>query len=324
MNNSPLVSVIIPTYNRVDMVGNAIKSVLAQTYDNYEIIVVDDGSTDDTKTLIATNFPQARYIAKPNGGQASARNKGLEYATGKYIASLDSDDLWGESFLTKMVAAIENEHLDFAFANWSQQQDNGDYVDYLSQYVYLPSYLPKDGVSWVNLEYSDLRKIYLAGCPSPSSSLLIRASALKKMGWNENMNIADDWCMLLDIVLNNETKAAYTTERLWEKHINCDNIYDGRDKLEVLKLFHVEDKSVIMERYRPLLTLLEVKALEKEYILNLMIISKETLITNKDLKKSLSYMLRAFSEHPKSSFQLFFQIVTKKLKNKNLKKSDIT
>tara|TARA_R110002049_G_scaffold306635_1_gene505434 strand:- start:7102 stop:8076 length:975 start_codon:yes stop_codon:yes gene_type:complete len=323
MDNTPLVSVIIPTYNRENMVGNAIKSVLAQTYSNFELIVVDDGSTDNTKTLIEGNFPEARYIAKPNGGQASARNKGLEHANGKYIASLDSDDLWGKAFLSSMVSALEKNHLDFVFSNWNQQQNNGDYVDYLAQYVYLPSHLPKDGNAWVPLGYEDLRKIYLAGCPSPSSSLLIRASVLKKMGWNENMNIADDWCMLLDIIINNKTKAAYTTERLWKKHIDCDNIYDGRNQLEVLKLFHIEDKSAILERYRPLLTAKEIKDLEKEYILNLMIISKETLFINKDFKKSLSYMVKAFSEHPKSSFRLFFQVITKKLKNKNLKKSDI-
>jgi len=229
MNSYPLISVIIPTYNRVDMVGNAINSVLNQTYKNIQLIIVDDGSTDDTVKIKET-FPEALYISKAKGGQASARNEGLKHATGKFIASLDSDDSWEEHFLEKMINYIEENQLDFAFANWHQQQSNGNYSEFLSGYKDLPSQLHSNLNVWENIEAKDLRQIYLAGCPSPSSSLLIRAELLKKWGWNEDMNIADDWCLLLDIILNEPTKAAYNTETLWIKNVNGDNIYDGRNK----------------------------------------------------------------------------------------------
>ncbi|WOD43418.1 glycosyltransferase family 2 protein [Hwangdonia lutea] len=321
MNNPPLVSVIIPTYNRVKIVGNAIKSVLNQTYSNIEIIVVDDGSTDETKALI-DNFTMVKYIAKPNGGQASARNLGLKHANGKYIASLDSDDLWETSFLTKMVGALEKHDLDFAFANWGQQNNNGDYSDFLSEYVYLPAHIPKKKDSWVYLSYKDLRKIYLAACPSPSSSLLIRASAIKR-GWNENMNIADDWYLLLDIVLPKEAKVAFTTEKLWKKHVVSDNVFDGRDKLEVLKLLYVEDMSAMLKGFKSVLNDKEIEALEKKYVLDLILTAKEVWSKEKSIKNAFYYIFKACSKHPIYFLQIIFKVAFGKIKNKNLKKTDI-
>ena len=321
MNKEPLVSVIIPTYNRVDMLGNAIKSILAQTYTNIEIILVDDGSTDDTKVLIDT-FPEVRYFKKPNGGQASARNMGLKHATGKYIASLDSDDLWETSFLTKMVEVIESHDLDFAFANWEQKNRNGDKSDFLSKYLYFPSHVSMENDSWVHLDYKDLRSIYLAGCPSPSSSLLMRYSAIKS-GWNEEMNIADDWCLLLDIVLSKKAKVSFTSEKLWKKHVVSDNVFDGRNQLEVLKLLHLEDMAAMLNSFKSYLNDREVKRLQKKYVLDLMLTAKETFTEEKNIKSAFSYIYNAISKHPMFSFQTIFMIACGKIKNRKFNKTDI-
>lgn len=92
--SAPLVSVIIPTYNRAALACEAVNSVLRQTYQNLEIIVIDDGSTDDTTSAIAQYGERVRYTRRPNAGVNPARNLGLKQARGEFVALLDSDDLW--------------------------------------------------------------------------------------------------------------------------------------------------------------------------------------------------------------------------------------
>jgi len=105
---NPKVSVIIPTYNRAAKVGNAIESVLDQTFSDLEVIVVDDGSSDDTgKILQETYGDRIRYFAQANQGVSAARNKGLAEARGEWIALLDSDDLWEKEKLEWQFKALE-------------------------------------------------------------------------------------------------------------------------------------------------------------------------------------------------------------------------
>jgi glycosyltransferase involved in cell wall biosynthesis len=104
------VSVIIPTYNRRDFVREAIASVLAQSYQDFELIVVDDGSTDGTEDVVH-EFPQARYVWQENRGVSSARNAGVALSRGALLAFLDSDDLWQPSKLVAQVAFFD-EHPD--------------------------------------------------------------------------------------------------------------------------------------------------------------------------------------------------------------------
>lgn len=101
------VSVVIPAYNAQEYLQQAIESVLAQTYRHYEILVVDDGSTDDT-AVIAQRFGEAvRYIYQPNRGLSAARNTAIRHASADTIALLDADDLWEPTFLATMVPYLE-------------------------------------------------------------------------------------------------------------------------------------------------------------------------------------------------------------------------
>jgi glycosyltransferase involved in cell wall biosynthesis len=90
----PKVSVVIPTYNRATPLVEAIQSVLKQTYTDFELIVIDDGSTDDTRNAILPYSHKVKYLYQERGGVSKARNYGIKVSRGEYIAFLDSDDLW--------------------------------------------------------------------------------------------------------------------------------------------------------------------------------------------------------------------------------------
>lgn len=104
----PKVSVIIPTYNRAARISRAINSVLSQTFNDYEIIIVDDGSTDDTAQVLKQFNGKIKYIFQENQGSAVARNRGIQEARGEYIAFLDSDDFWVPEKLTEQVRILES------------------------------------------------------------------------------------------------------------------------------------------------------------------------------------------------------------------------
>jgi len=104
----PVVSVILPTYNRYAFLGRAIDSVLSQTYDHFELIVVDDGSTDRTRTLLQAYGNRIKTIHQANRGVSAARNTGIRAAVGECIALLDSDDYWLPEKLARQTAFFQS------------------------------------------------------------------------------------------------------------------------------------------------------------------------------------------------------------------------
>lgn len=103
----PNISVIIPTYNRSILVVNAIESVLQQTYRDYELIVIDDGSTDDTRDRLRPYMERIRYVYQSNRGASAAQNAGIGVARGKWIAILASDDEWHPNKLQRQVEVLD-------------------------------------------------------------------------------------------------------------------------------------------------------------------------------------------------------------------------
>jgi len=101
-NMDPLISIIVVTYNRAHYIKDALDSIKRQTFKDYEIIVVDDGSTDNTKEVLK-DYGEIRYIYQEHAGISKARNTAVKAAKGKWIATLDSDDLWKEGKLQKQV-----------------------------------------------------------------------------------------------------------------------------------------------------------------------------------------------------------------------------
>jgi glycosyltransferase involved in cell wall biosynthesis len=107
---TPCVSVVIPTYNHRDLVLETLGSVFAQTFTDYEVVVVNDGSPDDTGLVLRPliDAGKIKYIEQPNAGQAAARNRGLAAAAGRYIAFLDDDDIWPSDKLESQVSLLSS------------------------------------------------------------------------------------------------------------------------------------------------------------------------------------------------------------------------
>lgn len=111
-----LVSVIIPTYNRENTIKESVESVLSQTYSNIEVIVVDDGSTDNTQKILQNiKDPRLQVVYQKNQGACAARNNGIRHAQGKFISFNDSDDIWLKDKLEYQMRIMNNKHPDISF-----------------------------------------------------------------------------------------------------------------------------------------------------------------------------------------------------------------
>lgn len=187
MKSQPLISVIIPTYNRENHVTKAIQSVIDQTYNNIEIIVVDDGSTDNTRNIVSTYQDKIIYIYKNNGGVSSARNIGISKAKGDYISFLDSDDSWYPEKLKKQMDYLSvNKYLagvlcDVEFINHNNE---------LMKVSNIRKQIPHDGII---VKYLFIKLLTMC-------SILTHKDVFDSIGtFDESLNTAEDIDMLLRI-----------------------------------------------------------------------------------------------------------------------------
>jgi glycosyltransferase involved in cell wall biosynthesis len=180
----PLVSVIIPTYNRADFLGQALDSALGQTYKRMEIIVVDDGSTDQTAQLLDTYRKHIRYIYQEHSERSKARNLGITESSGEYIAFLDSDDLWLPEKVECQVKILRKDRsIGVSYTGVQYMNEDGS---------------PYEGkICWAGLErrrrylYEDLMtRNVISGS---ASSVLLRRDCLDVAGgFDETMNACED------------------------------------------------------------------------------------------------------------------------------------
>ena len=124
-----LVSIVMPTYNCAKFIAESIDSVIAQTYTNWELIIVDDCSTDNTKEILTPylqKYQNIRYTCLiKNGGPATARTEALKQAKGDYVAFLDSDDIWYPEKLSKQITFMKQNNVDFSCTGYEQIEENG-------------------------------------------------------------------------------------------------------------------------------------------------------------------------------------------------------
>lgn len=178
------ISVIIPTYNRNKLVVEAIQSVLQQKPKNYELIVIDDGSTDETKEYLESLKLPIRNISIEHSSISKARNMGIQNAKGKYIAFLDSDDLWLHDILKEQIEYLES-NLNIPLV-------------YTDQYIEMDGKtLEKTRFQTTNISDTEKRRFNLPGfvqlIPIHISSVMIRKSIFDEVGlFNEKLKIHED------------------------------------------------------------------------------------------------------------------------------------
>lgn len=262
-----LVSVIITTFNRAELVLQAIESVQSQTWKTTQVIVVDDGSTDDTKKLIE-NMPGIFYIHQENQGMVAARNKGLTHASGEFVATLDSDDLWSCDFLEQSVTALRTLQVELVFSNWTALYADGTVErSYLETNYEWWKFSRSKIPHWRIAEPSLIRKIMLGSCIAPTSAWLFRRESMGD-GWTEFIDLTEDWSLLLDVVLSKPCSVGVNMKRSWLKRKETGNMFDGA-KIPVSKSMQVYSPRRILLRHRPQLTRKEKALLHWKFASNL-------------------------------------------------------
>jgi len=210
-NQNPKVSVIIPTYNRAKLLPRTINSVLNQTFQDFELIIVDDGSTDNTKEVIKgfqNKDERIKYVYQNNQGESGARNTGLRESQGEYVAFLDSDDEWLPEKLEKELELFkrsDRKHLGFVSCNALIKKGDG-----IREYK-TPRY---------KNNFKELLKRNFICSPS---SVLIKNKVFNSVGvFDKKLKIGPDWDMWIRIA--REYDFDFVPEPLFKYYIHGNNI----------------------------------------------------------------------------------------------------
>lgn len=185
----PHVSIIMPCYNAAAHLARSVGSVQAQTFQNWELVAIDDGSTDETLvhlSALAVGDPRIRVLTQPNGGVSRARNRGLKEAQGRYIAFLDADDDWSPDFLAHMTSALDKRpDAVLAYCGWQNVGLSGGRGQ---------PFIPPD------YETPDKREKLFAGCRWPIHATLTgRDAVMASGGFDTKLRNAEDYAMWLRI-----------------------------------------------------------------------------------------------------------------------------
>ncbi|KPQ39001.1 MAG: Glycosyltransferases involved in cell wall biogenesis [Phormidium sp. OSCR] len=273
---NPRVSVIIPVYNGGRFLGEAIASVLAQTYGDWELIVVDDGSTEAIEPVIAPYGSRLRYVRQENQGVAVARNRGLELARGEFIAFLDQDDWFERDKLGVQVAALqESPHLGMVHSGWFVVDAEGRRLSTVN---------PREGIPELDLAAWLLWKPVFLG------AMLFRRSGFEAVGgFDKTLEKTPDVALVLQLILKG-CQAAWVSRPTVSYRQHPSNA-SRETRVQVRECERILDE-IFADLHLPP----EVRALEEQARYNNLVwsawrlyYSREFLSMTEYLKKSLLY-----------------------------------
>lgn len=233
--SNPLVSVILPVYNRAGWVARAIESVLRQTYQHLELLVIDDGSKDDTCRVLEGFGTRIMVLRQSHAGAEAARNFGLEHARGEFVAFIDSDDVWRAERLSSQLPLFKRSEVGLVFGNAAL-------VDYRQT---PPRCLKRTFFDGIRPSRGRVTLDFARGCFVPFSSVLVRSRCFADTGGFTVGRVAADYVKWLEISARYEFD--YVNEPVFEYAIHPGGI--SHHLLETLE-DRVEAFSDVLARNR--------------------------------------------------------------------------
>ena len=226
-----LISVIIPVYNGEKTIKETILSVLNQTFENWELIIINDGSTDSTIEIIAQiQNTKIRVFNCENAGLAKSRNRGIDHSQGEYISFLDADDLWTPDKLEAQFQALQENPEAMVAYSWT------DYIDQSSQFLHSGRHITINGNIYQHLLVNN----FLENGSNP----LIRKQALNQVGkFDTSLKAGEDWDMWLRLAVHYQFVAVPLPQILYRVSADSMSSQIKNQEIECLKVIEKAFKS---------------------------------------------------------------------------------
>ncbi|CAG0981332.1 Glycosyltransferase GlyG [Anaerolineae bacterium] len=285
----PKISVVIPCYNQAHYLGEAVRSVLCQTYQDFEIIVVDDGSTDETSQVAASFGERVRCVRQENRGLAGARNTGILNARGEFIGLLDADDMWLPSYLSTMLRAFDKyPTIGAAYCGWQYIDSTG-------------TLLPRTNIRVVPPEKAYESMVFMDFMIP--SGVFVRRECFDQLGlFDVNLRAAqgcEDWDMWIRVLTKYPMLGV--PQVLVKYRVHSDNMSSNLDQMERAK------QAVIVKHFG---TEENKSALHRIAYGGLYLNSALAHLEAGEVTKGQAFLLRAFNVYPEltTSLDTFYQL----------------
>ena len=281
MKERQMVSVVIPVYNGEKFINSVMDDITRQTYTNYEVIFVDDGSKDSTRQNIEMHQgdPRIKYFYKSNGGPAAARDYGIARAVGDYVAFLDADDKWMPEKLKKQVDLSEK------YPSMGLTFTNSYYSDFETKRIdgtSLPPGLRKEDIT---------KRVMVNGCFMLTSSVKVKRPVFNTVGcFDEDLWFAEDWDLFFRIT--NNFSADFIAEPLSDHRAIRGSLSGTRAKKDIDR--RIEQERIVVERIYQYAAKYGLTSKNKNTILqNLLINSVRTCLFYEENSLAREYLRKA-------------------------------